>query len=94
MLTIEAGGYVAKVSISQRESFEEDALIAKLKTLKESGNVTAAQLRKLIKKKEYVDMDELESAIYNNKLDAAELETCQVIKEVVSLRISKSKKED
>lgn len=90
----EAGGYIAKVSVSQRESFEEDALIVKLKNLKESGDVTAAQLRKLIKKKEYVDMDELESAIYNNKLDAAELKSCQIIKEVVTLRLSKSKKED
>ncbi len=39
-------------------------------------------------------MDELESAIYNNKLDAAELKSCQIIKEVVTLRLSKSKKED
>ena len=86
----EAGGFVAKVSISQRESFEEEALIEKLKELKASGKLTAAEVKKLIKKKEYVDMDALESAIYNSKLDAAELQPCQVVKEVVTLRISRS----
>ena len=73
------GDVKAKVSISERESFVEEALIAKLKALKVEG---------VIKQSEYVDMAMLEDAIYNGKLDAASLADCQEKKEVVTLRIS------
>ena len=54
---------VGRLELSQRtsESFDEENLIEYLKS---SGNA-----RGLVKKKEYVDFDALESAIYREKLD-------------------------
>lgn len=73
----------ASCSVSERQDFIEEALIAKLKEMKVPG---------IVKKKEYVDMDALENAIYNGKIDAAALANCQTKKEVVTLRVSKIKK--
>lgn len=78
-----AGDIKASCSVSERQSFIEEALIEKLKDMKVRG---------IIKKKEYVDMDALENAIYNGKVDAAALASCQTTKEVVTLRVSKVKK--
>lgn len=75
-------GLIAKISIQKRESFIEEALLQKIKELKVPG---------IIKTKEYVDMDLLEDAIYNEKLDASELTTCRKIQEVVTLKVSKKK---
>lgn len=75
-------GLVAKMSTQQRESFNESKLIEKLKEL----NVTSP-----IKTIEVVDMDELENVIYNEMLDASELTPCKVIKEVITLKVSKKK---
>lgn len=69
----------AKLNVSKRYSFIEEALLEKIKQL---------GLNHLIKTKEIVDMEALESAIYNGKLDAKELENCQQLKEVVSLRVT------
>src|SRR5574344_2339912 len=60
MIGAELGEFIvddikASVSISEREDFIEEALIAKLKEMK---------IRGIVKKKEYVDMDALENAIY------------------------------
>ena len=73
----------ASYSVSTRQDFVEEALLAKLKEMKVRG---------VIKKKEYVDMEALENAIYNGKINAAELAPCQTIKEVATLRGSKLKK--
>jgi hypothetical protein len=78
-----AGDIKATCSVSERQDFIEEALIEKLKEMKVRG---------IIKKKEYVDMDALENAIYNGKVDAAALASCQTTKEVVTLRVSKIKK--
>lgn len=75
-------GLLAKMAIQQRESFDEDKLIEKLKAL--NGHTA-------IKTKEYVDMDELENLIYNGHLDASQLSSCRIIKEVVTLKVSKRK---
>ena len=72
----------ATCSVSERTDFIEEALIEKLKEMKVKG---------IIKKKEYVDMDALENAIYNGKVNAGELASCQTTKEVVTLRVSKVK---
>ena len=77
------GDIKATCSVSERQDFIEEALIEKLKDMKVRG---------IIKKKEYVDMDALENAIYNGKVDAAALASCQTTKEVVTLRVSKVKK--
>ncbi len=74
----------AKVSVSERINFIEEALIGTLKSLGvEEG---------IIKTKEYVDMQALEDAIYKGVLNAAEIAHCQDIREVVTLRISKVKR--
>ena len=81
-----AGGYVVKYSVSQRESINEDRLLDILKKHNVPG---------VIKTKEYVDMDALESYLYNTELSddlAADMDSCREIKEVVQLRFSKEKK--
>lgn len=75
-------GLIAKLSVQKRESFNEDLLLSKIQSLNVPG---------IIKTKEYVDMDELENAIYNGKLDATELSSCRVTKEVTTLKISERK---
>lgn len=75
----------ATCSVSERQDFIEEALIAKLKEMKVPG---------VVKKKEYVDMDALENAIYNGKIDAAELVSCQIKKEVVTLKVTKLKRKE
>ena len=76
-------GIKVTCTTSKREEFIEEALISKLKELKVKG---------VIKKKEYVDMDALENAIYNGDINAADLASCQSCKEVVTLRLVTSKK--
>ena len=78
-------GLVAKLAIQNRESFNEDLLIAKLKEL---------QVNEVIKTKEYVDMDALEDAIYNGKLNASELSNCKIIKTIETLRVLDKPKAD
>lgn len=75
-------GLLAKMSIQQRESFDEDKLIEKLKAL--NGHTA-------IKTKEYVDMDELENLIYNGHLDASQLSNCKIVKKVITLKVNKRK---
>lgn len=86
-----AGGYTAKYSISVSEDFDEAKLIKAL-TSKLYDGKSAYDLG-IIKHKEYVDMEALEDAIYNGKLNAAELANCKTRKETARLTISK-KKED
>ena len=52
------------------------------------------KIRGVVKKKEYVDMDALENAIYNGKINAAELASCQTKKEVVTLKVTKLKRKE
>lgn len=90
MLGAELGEFIvddiqASCRVSEREDFIEEALIAKLKEMK---------IRGIVKKKEYVDMDALENAIYNGKIDAATLADCQTKKEVVTLRVTKLKRKE
>lgn len=78
----ESNDLVAKIGTQNRESFNEDKLIDKLKSLNIEG---------IIKTKEYVDMDALENAIYNELLDASELTSCKEVKTVTTLKVSKKK---
>ena len=80
-----AGGYKATRSVAEKESFDEVALIAKLKKLKIKG---------VIKKREYVDMDALENAIYHGQVNAASLADCQIKNEVITLRIKAVKRQE
>lgn len=83
----EAGGWKATKSVTTRDSMNEDKL---LDVLKKAGFTQTS----IIKTKEYVDMDELESAIYNGLIEKdilLEIDKCRESKEVVTLRISKVK---
>lgn len=81
-----AGGYTVKYIVSERESINEDRLLEILKK---------HEIPCVIKTKEYVDMDALESYLYNVVMSdemAADMASCREVKEVVQLRISKAKK--
>lgn len=81
----EADGIVAKYVIQNKESMNEEKLI---KLLKSKGYTD------IIKTREYVDMDELENALYHDTIDkdtVVEMDKCREVKEVIQLRISKKK---
>lgn len=80
----EAGGYKATVTTTTKQSFNEEQLLQKIKKLKVKG---------IVKKKEYVDMDALENAIYNNQINAADLAECQITSNTLMLRIKEVKGE-
>lgn len=77
------GDWVAAVTDSKRESFNEPKLIELLKKIGVKG---------IIKKKEYVDMDALENAIYNKEIEATAISSAKETKTVTTLRILKKKK--
>ena len=76
--------------VQHRQSFDEAKLIGIIHTnnLPESLGI--------IKTKEYIDEDALESAIYNGEISEEvmeQIQSCLESKDVVTLRLSKSKKE-
>ena len=76
--------FTASCSISKRTSVDEEKL---LETIKESGYTN------LIKTKEYVDSDLLESAIYHDEIDGDTLDAisrCNIVKEVVVLKVKEN----
>lgn len=82
------GGYNAKMTIQNRESINEEKLLTLLGSVDNLPN-------DIIKTKSYVDMDVLESAIYNNLIPndvLIEMNKCREIKQVQTLKITKSKK--
>ena len=79
-------GYVAKITKSNRESFNEEKL---LEIAHNEG------ISEIIKTKEYIDYDILEDAIYNGKISEdilLKIATAKEVKEVVTLKVSKVKK--
>jgi hypothetical protein len=84
--TYSAGGYTVKRTVSNRESLNEAKLMEVLRKHKIEG---------IIKTKEYVDLDELETYLYHNEPTdefATDLANCKTVTEVIQLRISKAKK--
>jgi len=81
----EAGNYIAKCITQKRESMNEDKV---LEIAHQHG------LFGIIKTKEYIDFDALESAIYNGSISTdilVELDSAKEVKEVATLRITKKK---
>ena len=81
----EVDGIVVKYVVAVKESMNEDKL---LQVLKERGYMD------LIKTKEYVDMDAVESALYHSNIDTdtiIEMDKCRESKETVQLRMTKKK---
>lgn len=84
---MQAGGYKVTYSVRESNTMNEDKLLALLqdKVSAESG---------IVKTKKYVDMDALESAIYNGAIPKEvliEMDNCREKKQTVSLRITKVK---
>lgn len=85
----ESGGYKATKSVQHRESMNEDKLLDVLKNVYPDALSVG-----IIKTREYVDMDALESAVYKGIISndiLMEIDKCREIKEVITLRISKVK---
>lgn len=78
--------YTAVYSVRKKESFDEQPMIEWMKQKKVAPWV--------IKTKEYIDMDELENAIYGGRIDVSELDhmnTFKKIDETPALTIKKKK---
>jgi hypothetical protein len=78
----------AKITEQEKVTFIEDKLIEFLKSNNIADNI--------VKTKEYVDFDALESAIYNGKISdelVQSMSECQEKKVTTVLRISKKKGE-
>lgn len=83
------GGYKATKSIATKESINEEKLLDVLKQYDISYGAG------IIKTKEYVDMDALESAIYRGDVDKdilMEIDKCRESKETITLRVTAIKK--
>ena len=81
-----AGEYVAKRSVQERETLNENRLLEVLKKHNVPG---------VIKTKEYIDMDALEEYLYKNSPSnelIADMNSCKSVKEVITLRVTKVKK--
>lgn len=75
-------GLIAKMTISERESFNEPSLIEKLKELDKLDAIDLVEV---------INWDKIEDMIYNGKLDASILAPYKEVKEVVTLKVSKKK---
>lgn len=86
----QVGDKVVKRIVQEKEAFNEELLLELIKT-----KCPKDIQEKIIKTKEYVDMDYLEDAIYNSSISSdflLDMDTCREVKEVVTLRVSKVKK--
>lgn len=85
-----AGKYTATLSVTETSSMNDEKLMEFLKR-----NISKDVLKKIIRKKEYIDGDALENAIYNGDItpnQLAAMDTCKETKSSETLRITKSKK--
>lgn len=79
---IEVPGFKATYSERVSQNFNEDKLLAKIKSL---GFVDCVKIV------EVVDMEKLESLIYDNELDPSELASCKETKVTPTLKLTKLK---
>ena len=75
----ETDKYKVTCSTSQRQSFDDEWLLEKIKSLNVPG---------VVKTREYVDMVALEDAIYRGIIDPVELAPGQIITDVPTLRVN------
>ena len=69
----DSGKVVAKVSQVKSLSLDEEGLIAMLKQKVANKQLSKTTLNKLVQKREYIDSDNLEDAIYKDIIKANEL---------------------
>lgn len=82
----DTGDYTAVLSTVTKETMDEELLIPFIKNL---------NIRGIVKKKEYVDMNALEKAIYSGKLsqeNLIEMNKCKTSSSYTTLRVKKNKK--
>lgn len=80
------GDYTAVLSTVTKETMDEELLIPFIKNL---------NIRGIVKKREYVDMDALEKAIYSGKIsqeNLIEMNKCKTSTSYTTLRVKKNKK--
>ena len=82
--TYAANGLRANCSVYDKESFNEEILLQIIKEEK---------LEKLIKTKEYVDIDLLKDALYKGELDPIKLARSQEVVKMTRLTVTKDKGE-
>lgn len=82
-LSIEEAGLTAELQLQNRRSVNEDKLLQTLKKLNRED---------LIKTVEVPDMEQIETLIYNQELDATVLNDCLETKVVEVLKVARSKK--
>ena len=69
-------------TVAYRKDINEEAMIEKIKALGIKG---------IVKKREYIDTDALENAMYHGKVNPEKLADCIETKEVVTLKITRVK---
>lgn len=92
----ESDNYKVSYSVSTRDTIDEELLLSEAKTftIADGIDLKSAQEVGLIKTKEYVDMDVLESLMYKGGIseeDLMKIDKCRETKEVITLRVSKKK---
>lgn len=92
----ESDNYKVSYSVSTRDTIDEELLLSEAKTftIVDGIDLKSAQEVGLIKTKEYVDMDVLESLMYKGGIseeDLMKVDKCRETKEVITLRVSKKK---
>lgn len=92
----ESDNYKVSYSVSTRDTIDEELLLSEAKTftIVDGIDLKSAQEVGLIKTKEYVDMDVLESLMYKGSIseeDLMKVDKCRETKEVITLRVSKKK---
>lgn len=93
----ESDNYKVSLSISVRDTIDEELLLSEARTfvIADGVDLKSAEEVGLIKTKEYVDMDVLESLIYKGGIseeDLLKVDKCRDRKEVAMLRVSKIKR--
>lgn len=79
----------ATISYQNRVSMDEEKVIEIIKE-----NISAARRKGVIKTKEYVDYEVLESLIYNGVMAAEKLEPAQSVNVITTLKVTALKKKE
>lgn len=90
----ETGGYRAVYTVSKRETMNEEGLIALFTSV--PGFVRLNDSYGVVKQRPYIDFDVLEKLLYDGKLSdeqIMDLDKEREVKEVVTLRVTKVKKQ-
>ena len=88
---MQGDGFKVSVSIRTTETLLEDKLLVLLK----NSDIDQDVLSKVVKTKEYIDMDALESAIYKGDITenvVATFDVCREVKETQVLKVTRDKK--